>query len=179
MIELAAVPVYAQGDPGNGIGGYDLRSPADHAFAFDYGLAGHFGARLERFARGCSGVAQWAKEFWQSWAVMVCKPWAKASAPSGCRAPQFGRLFATAFATATVRSLRLGIRIRFLYGSVHPFALRQPAGRPVPRSQARLAPKGLFHRSSRAKALPLAMTELVHPTDRERRLAFFGKTQSC
>ncbi|MBT2511093.1 zinc metalloprotease [Streptomyces sp. ISL-98] len=29
-------PVYAQGDPGNGIGGYDLRSPADRAFALDY-----------------------------------------------------------------------------------------------------------------------------------------------
>ena len=29
-------PVYAQGDPGNGIGGYDLKSPADLAFAFDY-----------------------------------------------------------------------------------------------------------------------------------------------
>src|SRR5258708_26279652 len=29
-------PVYAQGDPGNGIGGYDLRPAADQAFAFDY-----------------------------------------------------------------------------------------------------------------------------------------------
>jgi hypothetical protein len=28
-------PVYHQGDPGNGIGGYDLKSPADRAFAFD------------------------------------------------------------------------------------------------------------------------------------------------
>lgn len=28
-------PVYAQGDPGNGIGGYDLRSRADRVFAFD------------------------------------------------------------------------------------------------------------------------------------------------
>jgi len=28
--------VYAQGDPGHGIGGYDLASPADRAFAFDY-----------------------------------------------------------------------------------------------------------------------------------------------
>jgi hypothetical protein len=33
-------PVYHQGDPGNGIGGYDLRSPADHAFAFDYDSSG-------------------------------------------------------------------------------------------------------------------------------------------
>jgi hypothetical protein len=33
-------PVYAQGDPGNGIGGYDLRSPADRAFAFDYDHSG-------------------------------------------------------------------------------------------------------------------------------------------
>jgi hypothetical protein len=32
--------VYAQGDPGNGIGGYDLRSPADRAFAFDYDSSG-------------------------------------------------------------------------------------------------------------------------------------------
>jgi hypothetical protein len=29
-------PVYQQGDPGDGIGGYDLKSPADRAFAFDY-----------------------------------------------------------------------------------------------------------------------------------------------
>jgi hypothetical protein len=33
-------PVYHQGDPGNGIGGYDLKSPADHAFAFDYDHSG-------------------------------------------------------------------------------------------------------------------------------------------
>ncbi|MGH7512472.1 MAG: hypothetical protein ACREOQ_06055, partial [Gemmatimonadales bacterium] len=33
-------PVYAQGDPGNGIGGYDLASPADRAFAFDYDGSG-------------------------------------------------------------------------------------------------------------------------------------------
>ncbi|KAJ5666674.1 hypothetical protein N7462_011083 [Penicillium macrosclerotiorum] len=30
-------PVYQQGAPGNGIGGYDLKSSADRAFAFDYG----------------------------------------------------------------------------------------------------------------------------------------------
>ena len=29
-------PVYHEGDPGHGIGGYDLRSPADQVFAFDY-----------------------------------------------------------------------------------------------------------------------------------------------
>jgi hypothetical protein len=33
-------PVYAQGDPGAGIGGYDLKSPADQAFAFDYDHSG-------------------------------------------------------------------------------------------------------------------------------------------
>ena len=33
-------PVYHQGDPGNGIGGYDLKSPADRAFAFDYDSSG-------------------------------------------------------------------------------------------------------------------------------------------
>ena len=33
-------PVYRQGDPGTGIGGYDLRSPADQAFAFDYNRSG-------------------------------------------------------------------------------------------------------------------------------------------
>lgn len=33
-------PLYAQGDPGNGIGGYDLKSPADRAFAFDYDQSG-------------------------------------------------------------------------------------------------------------------------------------------
>jgi hypothetical protein len=36
----AFTPVYAQGDPGNGIGGYDLKSPADRAFAFDYDHSG-------------------------------------------------------------------------------------------------------------------------------------------
>jgi hypothetical protein len=34
------MPVYAQGDPGNGIGGYDLKSAADRAFAFDYNSSG-------------------------------------------------------------------------------------------------------------------------------------------
>ncbi|KAF2254664.1 putative M10A family peptidase [Trematosphaeria pertusa] len=33
-------PVYKQGDPGHGIGGYDLRSPEDRVFAFDYGHSG-------------------------------------------------------------------------------------------------------------------------------------------
>lgn len=33
-------PVYAQGDPGGGIGGYDLKSAADQAFAFDYDSSG-------------------------------------------------------------------------------------------------------------------------------------------
>ncbi len=33
-------PVYAQGDPGNGIGGYNLLSPDDRGFAFDYDGSG-------------------------------------------------------------------------------------------------------------------------------------------
>ncbi|KIL98201.1 hypothetical protein CCC_01262 [Paramagnetospirillum magnetotacticum MS-1] len=33
-------PVYNEGDPGNGIGGYDLHSTADAAFAFDYDHSG-------------------------------------------------------------------------------------------------------------------------------------------
>ena len=33
-------PVYQQGDPGHGIGGYDLKSTADRAFAFDYDGSG-------------------------------------------------------------------------------------------------------------------------------------------
>src|SRR5947209_1927087 len=32
--------VYAQGDPGHGIGGYDIKSAADRAFAFDYDHSG-------------------------------------------------------------------------------------------------------------------------------------------
>jgi hypothetical protein len=36
----AFTPVYQQGDPGNGIGGYDLKSPVDSAFAFDYEHSG-------------------------------------------------------------------------------------------------------------------------------------------
>jgi hypothetical protein len=34
------VPVFAEGAPGNGIGGYDLAEPADRAFAFDYNSTG-------------------------------------------------------------------------------------------------------------------------------------------
>ena len=33
-------PVYAVGDPGDGIGGYDLKSPADQVFTFDYDSSG-------------------------------------------------------------------------------------------------------------------------------------------
>jgi hypothetical protein len=33
-------PVYRQGDPGNGIGGYDLKSTNDRVFAFDYESSG-------------------------------------------------------------------------------------------------------------------------------------------
>lgn len=33
-------PVFRQGDPGQGIGGYDLKSPADRAFAFDWNSSG-------------------------------------------------------------------------------------------------------------------------------------------
>ncbi|KAJ7276876.1 hypothetical protein C8J57DRAFT_1061562 [Mycena rebaudengoi] len=40
------VPVYRQGDPGSGIGGYDLKSTADRAFAFDYNHSG----RLDHLA---------------------------------------------------------------------------------------------------------------------------------
>ncbi len=34
------IPVYQQGDPGAGIGGYDLKSPQDRVFAFDYQQTG-------------------------------------------------------------------------------------------------------------------------------------------
>ena len=34
------LPVYAQGDPGNGIAGYDLKSTRDLSFAFDYDSSG-------------------------------------------------------------------------------------------------------------------------------------------
>jgi hypothetical protein len=33
-------PVYQRGDPGDGIGGYNLASPADRVFAFDYSSSG-------------------------------------------------------------------------------------------------------------------------------------------
>ncbi|KAK0708425.1 hypothetical protein B0H67DRAFT_496985 [Lasiosphaeris hirsuta] len=36
----AFTPVYAEGDPGKGIGGFNLRSKRDRAFAFDYGGGG-------------------------------------------------------------------------------------------------------------------------------------------
>lgn len=43
---IATVPafdaaVYQEGDPGNGIGGYDLKSSTDRVFAFDYGHSGN------------------------------------------------------------------------------------------------------------------------------------------
>jgi len=34
-------PVYAEGAPGTGIGGYNLASPADHVTSFDYNSIGH------------------------------------------------------------------------------------------------------------------------------------------
>ncbi len=40
LIAPGFAPVYAQGDPGSGIGGFDLKSPADRAFAFDYDGSG-------------------------------------------------------------------------------------------------------------------------------------------
>jgi hypothetical protein len=40
VTDLFTPPVYAQGSPGNGIGGYDLADPADRAFAFDYDHSG-------------------------------------------------------------------------------------------------------------------------------------------
>jgi hypothetical protein len=39
-LSRAFVVRFAQGDPGTGIGGYDLHSTADRAFAFDYGRLG-------------------------------------------------------------------------------------------------------------------------------------------
>ena len=39
-IDTKFAAVYAQGDPGGGIGGYDLKSPDDLAFAFDYDKTG-------------------------------------------------------------------------------------------------------------------------------------------
>jgi len=36
----AFAPVYQQGDPGRGIGGYDLRSASDRALTFDYDSSG-------------------------------------------------------------------------------------------------------------------------------------------
>ncbi|KAJ6118708.1 hypothetical protein N7471_013328 [Penicillium samsonianum] len=40
MASTSFQPVYQQGDPGNGIGDYDLRSRADQVFAFDYNHSG-------------------------------------------------------------------------------------------------------------------------------------------
>jgi hypothetical protein len=45
-------PVYAQGDPGYGIGGYDMKSTADIAFAFDYDSSGN----LDHLALYCPGT---------------------------------------------------------------------------------------------------------------------------
>src|SRR5712692_4975205 len=40
MEQFEYTPVYAQGFPGNGIGGYDLADPRDRVFAFDYNSSG-------------------------------------------------------------------------------------------------------------------------------------------
>uniref|UniRef100_A0A8H7N5R8 Uncharacterized protein n=1 Tax=Bionectria ochroleuca TaxID=29856 RepID=A0A8H7N5R8_BIOOC len=37
---MSWTPVYAQGEPGSGIGGYDLKSKADRVFALDYNSSG-------------------------------------------------------------------------------------------------------------------------------------------
>ena len=47
--------MYQQGDPGNGIGGYDLKSAADRAFAFDYDSSG----KLDHLALYRPGGAVW------------------------------------------------------------------------------------------------------------------------
>ena len=39
-VESPFVPFYREGDPGTGIGGYDLASPLDQVFAFDYNSGG-------------------------------------------------------------------------------------------------------------------------------------------
>jgi len=47
--------VYAQGDPGNGMGGFDIADDRDQAFAFDYGWCRAMGfqspARLRYYAK--------------------------------------------------------------------------------------------------------------------------------
>jgi len=47
-------PVYQQSAPGNGIGGYDLQSTADRAFAFDYDGSG----KLDHLALYRPGTGQ-------------------------------------------------------------------------------------------------------------------------
>ena len=49
-------PVYHQGDPGQGIGGYDLKSPADRAFAFDYNNGHHNADYLTLFRPGTGTI---------------------------------------------------------------------------------------------------------------------------
>jgi hypothetical protein len=49
-------PVYQQGDTGHGIGGYDLKSSADRAFAFDYDHSG----KLDHFSWSL-GTSPWRR----------------------------------------------------------------------------------------------------------------------
>ncbi|KAJ6167672.1 hypothetical protein N7497_000515 [Penicillium chrysogenum] len=53
--------VYQQGDPGNGIGGYDLKSSADQAFAFDYDHSG----KLDHLAlyRPATGIVRMLRRY--------------------------------------------------------------------------------------------------------------------
>jgi hypothetical protein len=48
-------PVYSQGDPGDGIGGYDLNSVVDRVFAFDYNGSGKLD-HLVLYRPGCGAI---------------------------------------------------------------------------------------------------------------------------
>jgi hypothetical protein len=76
--ELAFRPVYNQGDPGNGIGGYDLASSADRVFAFDWDSSGKLDhLALYRPGTGTIWVLKSAPPYVRRdvWSLQANPPW--------------------------------------------------------------------------------------------------------
>ncbi|MFN2587200.1 MAG: tyrosinase family protein, partial [Actinomycetota bacterium] len=72
----AFTPVYQQGDPGNGIGGYDLASPGDRAFAFDYDGSGRLDhLALYRPGTGTMWILKGAYVRRDVWSLQANPPW--------------------------------------------------------------------------------------------------------
>lgn len=85
----APTAVYKQGDPGSGIGGYDLKSPADRGLAFDYDSSGKLDHLV--FYRPGKGAIFIVKRTGTSFRPCTSRATpARASAGMTCAAPRTG-----------------------------------------------------------------------------------------